>query len=564
MQLFYKILVVLLIIVFSTSIIGKSKDPVRANNGMVVSASDLASMVGVSILEKGGNAIDAAVAVGFTLAVTYPQAGNLGGGGFMVIRLENGNGTTIDYREKAPSSAYREMYLDEKGEYDPSKSTQGWSSSGVPGSVAGLLYALDNYGTMELKEVIEPAIELAESGFPMEYRFANTLNSYKHIFSQNEATKKIFTSSFGKFIAGDLFVQTDLAYTLKVISEFGKEGFYDGPIAKLIAQQSSSNGGYISLEDLSNYEPQERDPVYGKYRGFKIISMGPPSSGGIALIETLNALENFNIEKSHWGSSKNIHNVVEILKYVYADRSKHLGDEDFYSVPTEWLLSKERGKQISSSISQYAKPSIEIFPGTQIIEESDETTHYNVMDNKGNIVSTTTTLNSTFGNKIVVDGAGFLLNNEMDDFSAKPGTPNQFGLLGGKANAIEPNKRMLSAMTPTIVIDENEDTFIAVGSPGGSTIITVVLQVILNVIDYNMDIQTAIDMPRFHHQWMPDQIDYEPFGMSDDVKDNLINVGHKLGRQRFLGRAEGIIFDSRNNIFWGASDPRGYGKAVGY
>ncbi len=563
MQQFYKILVIL-VLVCSATFLGKSQDPVRAKNGMVVSASDIASMVGVSILEKGGNAIDAAVAVGFALAVTYPQAGNIGGGGFMVIHLENGNSTTIDYREKAPSSAFRDMFLDERGEYDESKSTQGWSSSGVPGSVAGLLYALDNYGTMELKEIIEPAIKLADIGFPIDYRFARTLNSYKNQFSKNDATKKIFTSEFGKFIAGDLFVQTDLAYTLKLISEFGIEGFYEGPVAKLISQQSSNNGGYITLEDLSNYEPEEREPVYGKYRGYKIISIGPPSSGGIALIETLNALENFNIEKSDWGSSKYIHNVTEILKYVYADRSKHLGDEDFYSVPKEWLLSKERGKEIASKISQYAKPSIEIFPGKQLKEESEETTHYNVIDIKGNIVSTTTTLNSTFGNKIVVDGAGFIFNNEMDDFSAKPGTPNQFGLLGGEANSIEPNKRMLSAMTPTIILDQDDEPFMAIGSPGGSTIITVVLQVILNVIDFGMNIQTAIDMPRFHHQWMPDQIDYEPFGMSEDVKNSLVETGHKLGRLRFLGRAEGIIIDNKNGIFWGASDPRGYGKAVGF
>ena len=337
---------------------GKANDPVRAKNGMVVSASEIASMVGVKILENGGNAIDAAVAVGFALAVTYPQAGNIGGGGFMVIHLENGNSTTIDYREKAPSSAFRDMYLDDKGEFDISKSTQGWTSSGVPGSVSGLLYALDNYGSMEVNEVIEPAILLAENGFPIDYRFANTLNSYSNQFIKSEATKAIFTSDFGQFIDGDLFIQSDLAYTLKLIAEYGKEGFYSGPISKLITEQSSNNGGYITLEDLSNYEPLEREPVYGEYRGFQIISMGPPSSGGIALIETLNALENFNIEKSEWGSSKYIHNITEILKYVYADRSKHLGDEDFYPVPKEWLLSKERGEEISSKISIDAKPSI--------------------------------------------------------------------------------------------------------------------------------------------------------------------------------------------------------------
>lgn len=563
MRTFFKLLLII-ILAFITLTFAKAKDPVRAKNGMVVSASDIASMVGVGILEKGGNAVDAAVAVGFALAVTYPQAGNIGGGGFMVIHLENGKSTTIDYREKAPSSAFRDMYLDEKGEYDMSKSTQGWGASGVPGSTAGLLYALDQYGTMDIPEVIEPAINLAENGFPIDYRFARTLNHYKNTFSKYESTKKIFTSDFGNFGDGDLFIQTDLAHTLKLISEFGKEGFYEGPVAKLISEQSKENGGYISLEDLANYEPQEREPVYGEYRGYKIVSMGPPSSGGIALIEILNALENFNIEKKDWGSSKYIHIVTEIFKYVYADRSKHLGDEDFYPVPKEWLLSKERGKDIASKISMFAKPSIEIYPGTPLPEESDQTTHFNVVDSKGNTVSVTTTLNSTFGNKIVVDGAGFLLNNEMDDFSAKPGTANQYGLLGGEANAIEPNKRMLSAMTPTIVLDKNGNSFMAVGSPGGSTIITVVAQIILNVIDFGMDIQTAIDMPRFHHQWMPDQIDYEPFGMTEDVKENLIEIGHKIGNLRYLGRAEGIIIDKKNGLLWGATDPRGYGKAVGY
>jgi len=563
MQKFFNTFLVLLLFI-SISITGKSKDPVRAKNGMVVSASDIASMVGVSILEKGGNAVDAAVAVGFALAVTYPQAGNIGGGGFMVIHLNNGKSTTIDYREKAPGTAFRDMYLDDKGNFDMEKSTEGWAASGVPGSVAGLLYALDNYGTMDIPEVIEPAIKLAEDGFPIDYRFASTLNHFQNAFSKYESTKKIFTSEFGSFGEGDLFVQTDLARTLKLISEFGKDGFYSGPVASLIDKQSKENGGYITLDDLANYEPQEREPVYGEYRGYKIISMGPPSSGGIALIEILNALENFNIEKKDWGSSKYIHIVTEILKYVYADRSKHLGDEDFYQVPKEWLLSKERGKDIASKVSMFAKPSIEIYPGTPLPEESDQTTHYNVVDSKGNVVSVTTTLNSTFGNKIVVDGAGFLLNNEMDDFSAKPGTPNQYGLLGGEANAIEPNKRMLSAMTPTIVLDKEGNSFMAVGSPGGSTIITVVMQVILNVIDFGMDIQTAIDMPRFHHQWMPDRIDYEPFGMSEDVKENLIELGHHIGNLRYMGRAEGIIIDRKNGVLWGASDPRGYGKAVGY
>ena len=292
--------------------------------------------------------------------------------------------------------------------------------------------------------------------------------------------------------------------------------------------------------------------------------MGPPSSGGIALVEALNSLENFSFDQNSWGSSEYIHTVVEVLKYVYADRAEHLGDEDFYPVPKDWLISKQRGKDIAALVGDKAKPSNKISHAKPPVKESEETTHYSVADSEGNAVSVTTTLNSTFGNKIVVDGAGFLLNNEMDDFSAKPGSPNQYGLLGGEANSIEPNKRMLSAMTPTIVLNSDDKPYIVVGAPGGSTIITTVMQIILNVIDFDMDIQSAISSPRFHHQWKPERIDYEHLGMTDDVKENLIKRGHKIGKERSLGRAEGIIIDYKENVIWGASDPRGYGEAVGY
>jgi gamma-glutamyltranspeptidase/glutathione hydrolase len=555
---------ILFLLFTNLSILAKSKAPVRSRNGMVVSASDIASIVGVDILRNGGNAVDAAVATGFALAVTYPQAGNLGGGGFMVIHLDDGTNTTIDFREKAPQKAFRNMFLDKDGNYDMKKSTEGWAASGVPGSVAGMLYALDKYGTMSRNEVMQPAISLAINGFPIGYRFANTLNYYKKKFAEYESTKKIFTKEDEIFTEGDLFVQDNLGKTLLLIEKNGRDGFYKGKIAKLISKQSKKNNGFISLLDLNNYQPVEREPIIGTYRNSKIVSMGPPSSGGIALVEALNSLENFSFEQNSWGSSEYIHTVVEVLKYVYADRAEHLGDEDFYPVPKDWLISKKRGKDIAALVEEKAKPSNKISHAKPPAKESEETTHYSVVDAEGNAVSVTTTLNSTFGNKIVVDGAGFLLNNEMDDFSAKPGSPNQYGLLGGEANSIEPNKRMLSAMTPTIVLNSDDKPYIVVGAPGGSTIITTVMQIILNVIDFDMDIQSAISSPRFHHQWKPERIDYEHLGMTNDVKENLIKRGHKIGRERSLGRAEGIIVDYKENVIWGASDPRGYGEAVGY
>jgi len=561
--MFSKYLVIILLFV-SYSLVAESNAPVRAKNGMVVSASDIASLVGVEILKRGGNAVDAAVATGFALAVTYPQAGNIGGGGFMVIHLADGTNTTIDYREKAPQSAFRDMYLDEDGNFDIEKSTQGWASSGVPGSVAGMLYALEKYGTMSREEVLQPAIKLAVGGFPISYRFADALNYYKYIFENHESTKKIFTKEEEDFIESDLFIQKDLANTLALIKSNGKDGFYNGEVASLISKQSKENGGFITLEDLASYSPVERAPIIGEYRCNKIVSMGPPSSGGIALMEALNSLENFAFDIDSWGSSDYIHTVSEVLKYVYADRAEHLGDEDFYPVPKEWLISKERGKEIAALVGDKAVPSNDISHAKAPAKESEETTHYSVIDASGNAVSVTTTLNSTFGNKIVVEGAGFILNNEMDDFSSKPGTPNQFGLLGGEANSIEPNKRMLSAMTPTIVLNEYGKPYIIIGSPGGSTIITTVMQVILNIIDFNMDIQEAINRPRFHHQWKPERIDYEHLGMTEDVKQNLIQKGHFIGIERTLGRAEGIIVDYENRIIWGASDPRGYGEAIGY
>lgn len=565
MQTYSKIVfIVFLIFHFTTNSFSESQDPVRGKNGMVVSASELASKVGVEILKKGGNAVDAAVAVGFALAVTHPSAGNIGGGGFMVIHLNNGTNTTIDYREKAPASANEFIFQDSLGNFLPDKSQSGVTSSGVPGSVAGLIYALDKYGSLSLAEVLQPAIDLARNGFELQYRLAKSLAYELEYFNQYESSKKVFTKDGIPFNEGELLIQKDLANTLELIKQRGAAGFYSGKTAELIVNQIKQLGGFITLDDLSNYKPVERIPITTDYRGYKVITMGPPSGGGVTLLQMLNILENYSFTKEEWGSSNYIHKLVETMKYSFADRSKHIGDPDFYNVPIDWLLSKKYAKEIFNKITDVAVPSSEILPGVaNSYLESEETTHYSVVDKFGNSVSTTTTINSSYGSKIVVEGAGFLLNNEMDDFSSKPGEPNQFGLIGSEANKIEPNKRMQSSMSPTIILKDDK-TFMLIGSPGGSTISTIVLQVILNVLDFNMDIQKAIDMPHIHHQWLPDVINYERFGLSLDVIQSLKNKGQVLGGIRSLGRCEGIVVDSENKIIFGATDPRGYGAAVGY
>lgn len=558
----YSKLCLFILILFNLLLFAEAPEPVRAKNGMVVSASKLASEVGIEILKKGGNAIDAAVAVGFALAVTYPSAGNIGGGGFMVIRLNDGTSTTIDYREKAPINAHEKMFQDSTGNFLPQLSQEGTTSAGVQGSVAGLIYALEKYGTMKLKEVIEPAIKLAEEGFVLDYRLAQSINYNFDEFLKYPSSKKIFTKDGQPFDEGDLFVQKDLAKTLRLIAENGRDGFYKGEVADKIISQIQSLGGIITHKDLESYFPVERKPLISFYREFEVITMGPPSAGGVTLIQSLNILENVPFSRADWGSSGYIHTITEALKFSFADRSKHLGDPDFYKVPIDKLTSKKYAKELFERISEKAIPSEQITPTDFLsIFESPETTHYSVIDKFGNAVSTTTTINSSYGSKIVVDGAGFLLNNEMDDFSSKPGEPNQFGLIGSEANKIEPGKRMLSSMTPTIITKENQPVLI-LGSPGGSTIPTAVLQVILNYLDFGMDIQEAVNAPRIHHQWLPDQIDYEPFGLTKDVIDNLQLKGQIFGTERTLGRVEAIAIE--NNIYLGATDPRGFGAAIGY
>ena len=561
----------LIVSILNSNSYSQSAQLVRSKHGMVVSASEIASRVGVKILEKGGNAIDAAVAVGFALAVTYPYAGNIGGGGFMVIHLKDGKNTTIDFREKAPLTASRDMYLDKSGNYVPALSQEGTTSAGVPGSVAGLIYALKKYGTLPLAEVIQPAIDLARSGWLLDYKSAESFKTFLPEFKKYPASYKIFSKDGVPYQEGELFKQTDLANSLELIKEKGRDGFYKGKIAELLVKQIKSLGGYISQSDLDEYNPVERAPIEGTYRGYKIISMPPSSSGGIALVELLNILENYKFQKDDWGSSKYIHRLVEAMKYTYADRTYLLGDEDFFNVPKKGLISKAYAKTIYNKIEEHkdlAVPSKEIKAGDPSkYVESNETTHYSVYDQNGSAVSVTTTINSAFGSGIVAGGAGFLLNNEMDDFSAKPGEPNQFGLLGTEGNSIQPGKRPLSSMTPTIVLKDKKP-FIIIGSPGGSRIITTVLQVIMNCIDFGMNIAEAVSAPRIHHQWMPDEIFYEKFSFPKDVKINLQKMGYKFedanNKFTILGLAEGIMIDNDNNVILGASDPRGSGAAVGF
>jgi gamma-glutamyltranspeptidase/glutathione hydrolase len=549
------VLFVILFFLFSNC---NSQPNITIKNGVVSSAQELASQVGIEILKNGGNAIDAAVGVGFTLAVVYPQAGNIGGGGFMVIHFSDGRNTSIDYRERAPLVSTKDMFLDDSGNVVEDLSTFGYLASGIPGSVAGMLYALEKYGTMSREDVMKYAIEYAEKGFKINKRFAGLLNMYQEEFAEFDGTSKIFSKEFNE---GDLLIQTDLAKTLKEIVVKGKDGFYGGWVADFIVQEMMRKGGIICYNDLHDYEPFERDVITGTYRGYDIISMGPPSSGGICLVYLLNILENYDLKSKGYGSVENIQLMTEAMRRVYADRSQYMGDMDFVDVPVDVLLSKQYAKERMNNYNENsATMSIEIKPGN--INESDQTTHYSITDKFGNVVSVTTTLNSSFGSKVIIDGTGFFLNNEMDDFVSKPGVPNIYGLLGSEANSIEPKKRMLSSMTPTIVLKKNKP-FLVVGSPGGGRIITTVFQTIVNIIDFDMDLKTAIDMPRFHHQWYPDEIQVENTLLDNISEERLMNMGYNIRYINDFGRVDAIMFMKDVNVI-GYSDGRGYGKALSF
>ena len=554
-------------IVFLCLIQYSHAEPEYAKNGMVVSASRLASEAGVNILKKGGNAIDAAVATGFALAVTHPQAGNIGGGGFLVAHMAYGESFSLDFREMAPSMAHRDMYLDDSSNVVPGLSLYSHLAAGTPGSVDGLLRIWRDHGSgnISLRQLLLPAIQLAERGFPISYGFAQVLNIFHDFFINDDGAKAVFIKKNGEpWRAGDKLVQRDLARTLKLISRKGRAGFYEGKTAQLIKREMAEGNGFITKDDLDNYRSVYRTVITGNFKDLDIISMGPPSSGGVLLIQMLNMLEQYPLDTLGWNSSDYIHLLTEIERRAYADRAEHMGDSDFWEVPVSMLVSKEYAFERIQNISmEKATKSSVVKAGDPLAYESRETTHYSVIDKNGNAVSVTTTLNTGFGCGVLVEGAGFFLNNEMDDFSAKPGTPNIFGLIGNEANAIQPYKRPLSSMTPTIVL-KNGEPFLIIGTPGGSTIITTVMQIILNVAIHGMDIQEAVSVPRVHSQWLPDAIIVEERSLSKDVEQNLINRGHTIQPYRWstIGQANGIMIGEKG--FYGGADPRGENATEGY
>ncbi len=533
-----------------------------ATHGMVVSAHPEASYIGRQILEKGGNAVDAAVATDFALAVCYPSAGNIGGGGFMVIRLKDGKTATLDFREKAPLLAYEKMFQDSSGKIIPGLSINSDLATGVPGAVAGMLAALKKYGTLPLEKVIQPAIDMAEKGFPVTRKQADDFNRLKETFVRVNRFVPAFVKN-GQWKVGDTLVQKDLAATLRQIRDNGRAGFYQGEVAEKLADQMKYDGGLITLEDLANYKPVWREAVTGTYKDYKVISMPPPSSGGVALIQLLNMVEPWPVKKWGWNTSRTVHLMVAAEKRVYADRAEFLGDPDYVDIPVKQLIDKGYCKKRMKNFSLgRAIPSDSISHGNPPGYESEETTHFSIVDARGNAVAVTTTLNRSYGNKVVVKGAGFLLNNEMDDFSSKPGYPNSFGLIGGKANAIQPGKRMLSSMTPTI-LEKNGHLFMVVGSPGGSTIITSVFQAILNVVEHNMTMQQAVDAGRFHHQWKPDVIFYEKSALDSLTINELKKKGYEFHLRKSIGRVDAVLVFPDNRLEGGA-DHRGDDTADGY
>ena len=537
--------------------------PVYGKNGMVASEQGLATQVGLDILKQGGNAIDAAVAVGFALAVVLPNAGNIGGGGFMVLHDDKtGKDVAIDFREIAPAKASRDMYLDNQGNVIDGKSLFTHDASGVPGTVAGMEYALKKWGTMPLSKVLEPAIKLADKGFIVSDVLAQTLKEEKSTLGKWSSSKAIFFKNGEPLKSGDLLVQKDLAKSLRLIAKQGAKAFYQGEIATKIAKEMQSQGGTMTLEDLKAYKVVERQPIIGDYRGYKVVTMPPPSSGGVHLIEILNMLEHYPIKEDGVNSAKNIHHMAESMKLAYADRSEYLGDPDFVKIPVTGLTSKAYANERVKTIDDNkARLSSNIKPGKPQPYESDQTTHFSVMDKAGNAAAVTYTLNLNFGSGIVVEGTGILLNNEMDDFSVKPGVPNAFGLVGGTANAIEAKKRPLSSMTPTIVMKNNKP-WLVTGSPGGARIITTVLQSVVNTIDHEMNPAEAIITPRVHHQWLPDELRVEE-GISPDTIKLLQDKGHKVVTKAPMGRIQ--IIQADDSGFYGYSDPRNPdGKTLGF
>lgn len=530
--------------------------PVYGRSGMVAAQHLVAAEIGADVLEEGGSAVDAAIATGFALAVTLPRAGNIGGGGFMLVfDAASGETTAIDYREMAPLGATRDMFLDDAGEADPELSRNSHLASGVPGTVAGFWEAHRQFGKLPWARLVEPAIGLARDGIVVTQDLAKQLERRKERNCRNNATCGYFYKEGGvPYAFGDRLVQSDLARTLQLIAEDGPDAFYKGEIARKIVAEMEAGGGLIDMASLAAYRPVIREAIRTWYRGYEVVTMPPPSSGGVHVLQMLNVLSHFPVAELGRGSADNIHLLAEVMRRAYADRSEHLGDPDFYDVPLDWLLSDAYARELAASIDmQRATPSSEVSPGTPPRRESEDTTHFSVMDAAGNVVANTYTLNGSYGSAISVPGAGFLLNNEMEDFVSRPGTPNMYGLLGGDANAVEARKRPLSSMTPVIVFDDGEPWF-ATGSPGGARIITAVLQMIVNVIDHRMNIADASHWPRMHHQWLPDELEVET-GVGADTIRLLQSRGHTVEVKGSTGTSlQSVAF--REGWYRGASDPR--------
>ena len=564
--------VLLLSLVSAFPLLAAWNQPVRARNAMVASTSEIASRVGADVMKRGGNAVDAAVAVGLALAVTWPSAGNLGGGGFMLIRKADGTTEAIDYRERAPLAATRDLYLDAEGNVVKGMSTDGYRAVAVPGTVAGLVLAHKRHGKLKWEDLVEPARKLAADGFEVNYHLARSLSIQSTIDKmQPWAESRRIYQRDGKFFAlGDTFAQPELAAALARIKTNPRD-FYEGETARLIVADMKANGGILTLEDLRTYEPAIRQPLRGTYRGYEILTMPPPSSGGIALLEMLHMLEAYDLKAMGWHSSQYVHTLVEVMRRAFADRATYLGDTDFVKVPVAGLLSREYAKARAKDITDKATPSKDVRGGGPAAYESPDTTHYSIVDPEGNVVSTTYTLNDSYGSGVTAKGTGILLNNEMDDFTSKVGVANVYGLIQGEANAIAPKKRPLSSMTPTIVLRDSKPYFV-IGSPGGPTIINTVLQSILNVVDFDMDIQQAVSAPRFHHQWIPDHIFWERFDLDADTRAALEARGHQFrplpGMEKNvpgdIGDAHAVLIDPQTGIRMGGSDPRRGGASVGW
>ncbi|ENN87254.1 gamma-glutamyltranspeptidase [Rhizobium freirei PRF 81] len=561
---------------FSATARAAAPPPVEAEHGMVVTAQHLATDIGVEVLKSGGNAVDAAVAVGYALAVVYPTAGNIGGGGFMTVRMRDGKTDFLDFRERAPLAATKGMYLDDKGNIVKGASTAGYLAVGVPGSVMGFETARENYGTKSRQDLMAPAIRYAKEGFTLNQADAAELNENKDWLSRDPATAAIFTKADGKpFATGDKLTQPDLANALSGISDQGPDGFYKGPVANAIVKASQDKGGILANQDFEQYKVRKLEPAKCDYRGYQIISSPPPSSGGVIICEILNVLEGYPLSYTGYGSAETVHVMVEAMRHAYVDRNSALGDPDFVKNPVSKLLDKDYAKTIRDSIDPYkAGVSADLMP--KGLGESHETTHYSIIDNDGNAVAVTYTLNGSFGAGVVAPGTGILLNNEMDDFTSKPGVPNLYGLVQGEANAIEPKKTPLSSMSPTIIAKDGKP-FMVIGSPGGSRIITITLEAIINVIDFGMNIQEAIDAPRIHHQWLPDKIYMEPHGLSPDTIKMLAGMGYTVQVDNdwpIWGQSAGILVGGKSLSdiakgggarYNGAMDSRaGSGLAAGY